>query len=213
VQSKWAGRPGFWPVFPSLCDPFDNEVPPEWRSEFMGLVSETPNLTWLLLTKRIGNVAAMLPVWWHDPQAWAPLAPGANVWIGASVVNQEEADRDIPKLLAVEGFAKRFVSHEPALGPVDWWQIPVPGTHGDMCDLRELDQLIVGGESDQGGQRGRPFELEWARSAIAQCREARVAVFIKQLGSCWRGADVQHRAGANPEEWPEDLRVQEWPDS
>lgn len=199
-------------VFPSLCDPFDNEVPPAWRSEFFALVSETPRLTWLLLTKRIGNVRSLLPVWWEDPEAWEFCAPGANAWIGASIVDQAEADRDIPKLLAIESFARRFVSHEPALGPIDWWEIPVPGTHGEMCDLAKIDQIIVGGESSQGGRRGRPFELEWARSTIKQCREARVAPFVKQLGSCWRGAGVKHRAGADPSEWPEDLRVQEIPE-
>ena len=215
--------PGFWPVFPSLCDPFDNEVPREWLIDFIGLIRATPHLTWLLLTKRIGNAEKMMP----------EIAIFQNVWLGGSIVNQEEADRDIPKLLVVPA-AKRFVSYEPALGPVDWRQIPVPGTHGDMCDLREIDQIIVGGESNQGGAKARPFNVEWAYSTLRQCRAAGVACFIKQLGSNCAYAGDRHpwfqgrydqaavadydgvrqlkdRAGADPSEWPYDLRVQEFP--
>lgn len=216
-------------VFPSLCDPFDNEVLAEWRSDFFALVSETPHLTWLLLTKRIGNVGTMLPVWWPDPEAWSPIRPGGNVWIGASIVNQEEADRDIPKLLAVGDVARRFVSYEPALGAVSfdrWLWDEVRDAEGGFRPTRVLHQIIVGGESAQGGQPARPFYLDWARSTMLQCRAAGVAFFMKQAGSnphvavdtCSLerairegGYRLKDRAGANPAEWPEDLRVQEFP--
>jgi protein gp37 len=214
-----------WTVFPSLCDPFDNEVPEAWRSDLFDLIYATPLLTWLLLTKRIGNVARLGAT--AMPQTERPGCLPPNVWLGVSVVNQEEADRDIPKLLATPA-AKRFVSYEPALGPVDWWQVPVPGTHGDMCDLRTIDWIIVGGESKQGKAQARPFDLAWARSTVAQCKAASVSVFVKQLGSHaitdvqrrpgWGGKlysafrlKLDHRAGADPAEWPEDLRVQEFP--
>lgn len=189
---KWH-TPGFWPMFPSLCDPFDNEVPAEWRREFWDLILSTPNLTWLLLTKRIGNVASMM------------TAACRNVWIGASIVNQEEADRDLPKLVSVRGVAKRFVSYEPALGPVDFtpW-------------IALLDQIIVGGESSQGGHQARPFDVRWAYDTLEQCAAAGVACFIKQLGSIqiWdygSRSPATDRAGADPAEWPDDLRVQEFP--
>lgn len=94
----------------SLADVFDNEVPGEWRADLFRLILDTPHLDWLLLTKRIGNVARML----HTDQ-WQHLG---NVWLGATIVNQSEADRDIPKLLAVPA-ARRFLSMEPLLGPVD----------------------------------------------------------------------------------------------
>lgn len=96
----------------SLADVFDNAVDSQWRDDLFDLIKATPNLDWLLLTKRIGNVGNMLPV----PFDFDKHYP--NVWIGATVVNQTEADRDIPKLLAVPA-AKRFLSMEPLLGPVD----------------------------------------------------------------------------------------------
>lgn len=187
-----SGKP--WRVFcASLADVFDNEVPQEWRTDLFRLIAKTPYLTWLLLTKRIGNAAPMLRTMLVDH----PFLP--NVWIGATIVNQEEADRDMPKLLATPA-AKRFVSYEPALGPVDWF--PFRGG---------LDWIIVGGES---GTSARRFDWSWARSTIAQCRQMGAAPFMKQTGTDLTAIyeRVQKdRNGADPAEWPEDLRVQEFP--
>ena len=206
-----------WTVFPSLCDPFDNEVPEEWRADLFDLIAETPNLTWLLLTKRIGNATKMMP---FTERGY--VLP--NMWLGASVVNQEEADRDIPKLLATPA-VKRFVSYEPALGPVDFgaWVGPIPDIGGIEDDIygRGLDWIIVGGESSQGGAKARPFDLAWARQIVSQCKAAGVPVFVKQLGSNAishghnpgerRPFFTKDRAGADPVEWPADLKVQDLP--
>lgn len=197
-----------WTVFPSLCDPFDNEVPGHWRNDLFNLIERTPNLTWLLLTKRISNAVRFLP--------WGEIHMPPNVWIGASVVNQAEADRDIPKLLATPA-AKRFVSYEPALGPVDWdlaWMRRMWAKPYSTEVLPALDWVIIGGESNQGKHMARPFNHEWARTTIAQCRAAGVAVFMKQTGSDHTALYERtqlNRAGADPAEWPEDLRVQEFP--
>lgn len=94
----------------SLADVFDNEVDPAWRADLLRLILATPHLDWLLLTKRIGNVPKMI-----NADQWEHLG---NVWLGATICNQEEADRDIPKLLAVPARV-RFLSMEPLLGPVD----------------------------------------------------------------------------------------------
>lgn len=208
-----------WTVFPSLCDPFDNDVPEAWRDEFWELIGATPHLTWLLLTKRISNAAKMLP---NLPVVRSMLE---NVWLGVSVVNQEEADRDLPKLLRVPA-VKRFVSYEPALGPVDFERYfeQYPDHNGVLVVQNDvgIDWLIVGGESSQGGAKARPFDRAWARMAIAQCHAARVPCFVKQLGSNVvaengpHGVDVlapryRDRAGADLDEWPADLKVQEFP--
>ncbi len=95
----------------SLADVFDNEVDPAWRFDLFDLIDVTPHLDWLLLTKRVGNVVDMLP------GRYFGRLPG-NVWLGATICNQPEADRDIPKLLNVPA-AKRFLSIEPLLGPVN----------------------------------------------------------------------------------------------
>lgn len=174
----------------SLADVFDNEVPTEWRNDLFTLIWETPALTWLLLTKRIGNAKHMLP-----------FTPLPNAWIGATIVNQEEADRDVPKLLETPA-AKRFVSYEPALGPVDWTKFP------------GLDWIIVGGESTQG-EAARPFDTRWALQVIHYGQRIGAAPFVKQLGSAafidGERLRLKDRAGAEPQEWPVGLRVQEFP--
>jgi protein gp37 len=171
----------------SLADVFDNAVDPQWRADLFALIQATPHLDWLLLTKRIGNVSAMVSI----IPGWMP----ANVWLGATIVNQEEADRDIPKLLAVPA-AKRFLSMEPLLGPVDLETIyntdfgegqpylhPLIGRvsdgHGDGCSAPAIDWIIVGGESGPGA---RPMHPDWARSLRYQCKAAGVPFLFKQWG-------------------------------
>ena len=110
----------------------------------------------------------------------------------------------------------RFVSYEPALGPVEFhscWTWPRHGT--------KLDWIIVGGESGPGA---RPFDVEWARNTIAQCKAAGVACFVKQLGSdpfriiqpiggapVKVGLHIGGSKGGNWDEWPLDLRVRQFP--
>lgn len=99
----------------SLADIFDNAVRDAWREDLAHLIQDTPSLDWLLLTKRIGNAREMLEVMF-------PAGVPANVGLGATVVNQAEADRDVPKLLATSqelGISVPFLSMEPLLGPVD----------------------------------------------------------------------------------------------
>lgn len=179
----------------SLADVFDNAVDPQWREDLWQLIQDTPNLDWLLLTKRIGNVFKMLP------DGWAfQMAPWPNVWLGATIVNQAEADRDIPKLLAVPA-ARRFLSMEPLLGPVDLTSIEVFGGDAEIYPLKgttdcvddegapthdvpALDWVIVGGESGPGA---RPMHPDWARSLRDQCVAAGVPFLFKQWGN-WRAA-------------------------
>lgn len=159
----------------SLADVFDNEVPTEWRMDLFSLIAQTPNLDWLILTKRIGNVRKMCS---GDGLMFDMLA--RRVWLGISVVNQEEADRDIPKLLQVPA-VKRFLSMEPLLGPVSFEgmfansDVPCDGTNA----LEELDWVIVGGESGPGA---RPMHPDWARSLRDQCVAAGVPFLFKQWG-------------------------------
>jgi protein gp37 len=180
----------------SLADVFDNEVDPQWRADLWELIARTPNLDWLLLTKRIGNVRAMLPV--IDSKTpgyrpWTEHSPWPNVRIGATFANQNEADRDLPKLLAVPA-AGYFVSIEPMLGPINFRWTPYAhqstdqtyrqylGEKGSVNQyeaLRKLDWVIVGGESGPGA---RPMHPDWARSLRDQCISASVPFFFKQWG-------------------------------
>lgn len=180
-------------VFPSMCDPFDKDWPYGVRERFFRLILDTPHLTWLLLTKRVGMVSKML-----DADQWQHLT---NVWLGATVVNQAEADRDIPKLLAVPARV-RFLSIEPMLGPIDLTAIPRPDGwkidalrgiysrhHDEGVDHPpafeehdggpRIDWVIVGGESGPGA---RPMHPDWARRLRDQCKAAGVAFHFKQWG-------------------------------
>jgi protein gp37 len=193
----------------SLADVFDNAVDPQWRADLFALISQTPELDWLLLTKRIGNVRSMLPANWGD--GWP------NVWIGATVVNQAEADRDIPKLLQTPA-ALRFLSIEPMLGPIDLRRFLTPtgvhcidvcpdtryiletevetiiehGEHEPLCPRcgqrgswtgydAGVDWVIVGGESGRRSH-ARPMHPAWPKSIRDQCRVAAVPFLFKQWG-------------------------------
>jgi protein gp37 len=189
----------------SLADVFDNHasVLPEWRADLWALIKATPNLDWMLLTKRPSNIAAMLP------DDWGAGYP--NVWLGCTVVNQTEADRDIPKLLSVPAHV-RFLSMEPLLGPVDltgWFYgfdkacAQCPKDEDCECgwqmrrDLPDniapgsIDLVIVGGES---GPNARPMHPDWARSLRDQCNAAGVAFHFKQWGE-WLPANQSDYLG------------------
>jgi protein gp37 len=200
----------------SLADVFDNEVPDDWRRDLATLIIMTPNLDWLLLTKRIGNARDMLADMF-------PAGMPPNVWLGATIVNREEMLRDAPKL-KVTPAAVHFWSGEPLLG--DLGQVP-----------RDLlpDWVIIGGESGPGA---RDFDIGSARDIVKQCKAAGVAVHVKQLGASpifngcsspgehWppgtlkddRGLGnwhilLHHKKGGDWNEWPEDLRVREFPET
>jgi len=185
AQAAAAGVPRR--VFPSLCDPFDNAAHGVLRAKFFALIERTPWLTWLLLTKRIGNVRGMVPTAWLEVGGWPD-----NVWLGATVVNQEEADRDIPKLLAIRA-SVRFLSMEPLLERVTVFSLDGPIDVPDGMPS-PLHWVIVGGES---GPNARPMHPEWTRSLRDQCEAAGVPFLFKQWGE-WRPIsdmeDVEHSA-------------------
>ena len=170
----------------SLADVFDNEVPVQWRVDLFRLIASTPHLDWLLLTKRIGNALPMMRE--VAQQCGGGEQPMPNVWLGATVVTQAEADRDVPKLLAVPARV-RFLSIEPMLGPIElrtrgyfnYCERPdrtgrADGTHV----LRPpLDWVICGGES---GPHAWPMHPDWARSLRDQCAAAGVPFLFKQWG-------------------------------
>ncbi len=178
----------------SLADVFDNHgsITSGWRGDLWHLIARTPNLDWMLLTKRPGNIKSMLPDGYGAP-AWGGGWP--NVWLGCTVVNQAEANRDIPKLLAVPA-AVRFLSMEPLLGPVDIERVymdVVDCAFGETANMHGLDLIIAGGESGRGARAMHP---DWVRSLRDQCQAAGVAFFFKQWGE-W-APSTQAAATGNP---------------
>lgn len=168
----------------SLADVFDNEVPVSWRKDLFKLIGQTPHLDWLLLTKRIGNVAQMITTQWLD---WP-----TNIWLGATVVNQDELDRDLQKLLAIPATI-RFLSVEPMLGPIRFVR------HGP---LSELNWVICGGESGHGA---RPMEIDWAADLRAQCEARGISFFMKQ------GSQANWPQFKDFEQFPPSVRVRDFP--
>lgn len=147
----------------SLADVFDNEVDPTWRADLFDLIRATPRLVWLLLTKRIGNVSRMI----DDLPS--------NVAIGATMADQEEYERDAPKLREVRDTLNplfTFGSFEPLLGNINLWAAPTP------------EWIIVGGES---GRNARPMNVQWARNMRTDAATLNRVFNFKQVGG--RGSD------------------------
>jgi protein gp37 len=233
-------KPTTWFVN-SLSDLFhehlvDSEEGRRFIAAIFGVMAATPQHQYQVLTKRPEKArewfawlderadlaAGMFP---HDSIDWrrghciraaamsyglsvgvvAEAWPLSNVWIGTSVENQATADTRIPELLEVPA-AVRWLSCEPLLGPIDL----------GICDMPYTgigpDWVVAGGES---GPKARTCDVAWIRDLVEQCRDAEIPVFVKQLGSRPFDLDLQpslkDSKGGDPSEWPEDLRVREYP--
>lgn len=145
----------------SLADVFDNHktILPEWRREFWALIRQCPDLDFLLLTKRPQNIKKFLPDDWGSGYH--------NVWLGATVESQKEADR-LDALVSVPAVV-HYLSMEPLLGFVDL-----------RNHIDRVEWVITGGES---GPNYRPVDPDWFRALRDQCAVANVPFLFKQ----WEG--------------------------
>lgn len=216
---KWnreaAAAPGATFVFcASLSDVFDNAVPAQWRADLFDLIRATPNLTWLLLTKRPQNIIRfheLVAGYGADPRQrwlWPP-----NAALGCTLASQAEAERDLPWLLVSGQILKPaflFVSLEPLLGAVDLTCVKhqaldshydaLRGTQvggagvADQLDGPTVGWVITGGETDQRGHKARPAHPDWFRSLRDQCARAEVPFHHKQHGEwapiCWMDEEL-----------------------
>jgi len=220
----------------SMSDLFHEDVPDDFIEEVFARMAIAPKHTFQILTKRPRRMREFLasPDYGvvrkrrhrinqkanacseppdHD-WAWNAGWPLPNVWLGVSCEDQAAANERIPILLDTPA-AVRFVSAEPLLGPIDFVRCAAIET-SDVGAHGFVDWVIVGGES---GPKARPCDVSWIRSIVEQCREAEVACFVKQLGrrpydpAILNGAhwETRDKKGGRPSEWPEDLRVREWP--
>lgn len=145
----------------SLADIFDNQAPEGARDDLWALIRATPELDWLLLTKRPENIGKILPADWGDGYA--------NVWLGTTAENQEQADRR-GRILRNIPARIRFFSCEPLLSAITI----------EVETIQALDWVIVGGES---GGDARQMDVEWARGLRDQCETAGVYFLFKQWGA------------------------------
>ncbi len=142
----------------SLADVFDNQVPPSWRMDLFALIENTPELDWLLLTKRPENIHKMVPLFWQGVMR--------NVWLGTTAEDQDNFDRRYIELANVPAQI-HFISYEPAIGPLSVREsYPFP------------DWVICGGES---GPNRRQMDERWARNLRDECAERSIPFFMKQM--------------------------------
>lgn len=177
----------------SMSDVFeDHPAVTAARGRLFEVIDQCTMLDWLLLTKRPENIDTLAPY-------GGALKPWPrNVWLGTSAETQEWADKRIPVLLDVPA-AVRFVSYEPALGPIHWRE-----------EWTDLDWVIVGAES---GAKRRPFDMAWALETRDWCLANGVAFFFKQNSASTPGAaDYLVEADGNAwrwHQWPGDKRLPE----
>lgn len=202
------------------------------RRRLFDLIDVTKNLTWQLLTKRPENIRRMWCPKRHyadqypdDPYPNAIAVTGtaglayhrSNTWLGTTVENQETADKRVPELLKCSDLAPvLFLSMEPLLGPVDleWpdainpaktccsgFECGCQGLPTDPPLLNYIQWVIVGCES---GPNRRETKLEWVRDLRDQCKRWHVPLFVKQL-------EIDGKVTTDVSKFPEDLRIQEFP--
>lgn len=216
---------GLFEMGPGARDRWDDAR--QWLIEQLRVRATPRKRAELQFQQKIEYIGVMMADTWR--------APLPNLWLGTTVEDRKRADERVSELLRIKA-AVHWVSFEPALEAVDFTNVgddrsdyrlnaltgaeryveqSVPRKH-----LAKLDWIVVGGESG-GGARG--FAIQWARKTVADCRAASVAVFVKQLGK--KPYDLSrsltddptsiyltHPKGEDPAEWPEDLRVREYPD-
>ena len=193
----------------SMADVFEDRIDLLGsRARLFVLIENTPHLQWQLLTKRPENVRELAARAGWTKDRWP-----SNAWLGTTAEDQEHADKRVPELLRVDGPSIRFVSYEPAIGPVHF---------GPWLRARgAVNWIICGGES---GPKARPFHLDWARQVLRECNANGTAFFMKQTGENAHGFGHEEYTGedcpkelrptgkgADPAEWPADLRVQRFP--
>jgi protein gp37 len=212
----------------SLADWLDDEVPIEWLADLLSLIQRTPNLDWLLLTKRPENWQSRLELI-RDRQrktlttgillasGWLAQCPPDNVWIGTTVEDQQRADERIPCLLDIPAKV-RFLSCEPLLGFTDiqqvgddnltiYWPLVGRAISDGMNEPAALKHggihwVICGGES---GPKARPMHPKWVRAIRHQCQAAGVPFLFKQWGEylpvtpLYDDRDEDAEDGCNPD--------------
>ena len=171
-------KPTVWAIWNDL---FHENVPIDFIQSAFDVMSTCGNHIFLLLTKRIERMAAILPhlryiggMKWQD-------SPTPHIWLGVTVCNQAEADEKIPILLQIPAVV-RWVSIEPMLGPIDLRNIKVSSGPGfsDWDRAPEcLKWIVMGGETGPGA---RPMHPDWVRSVRDQCQAAGVPFFFKSWG-------------------------------
>lgn len=233
----WLDQPLRWrkPRMVFVCahaDLFHEDVPDEWIDRVwtvMAIAHLERGHTFQVLTKRADRMRRYLTADRSTQLGRAAEALGysgpfeslsrtAGIWLGVSCEDQKRLDERVHELLQTPA-AVRWVSAEPLLGPLDFDPLRWFPTDRAFAPPPKLDWVVCGGES---GPRARPCEVAWIRSIREQCKKGDVPLFVKQLGATpithsvrWhehgRLRALKDKKGGDPDEWPADLRVREFP--
>lgn len=183
----------------SMSDLFHEQLTNEEILSVFLVMLNAPRHTYQILTKRAERM--------HDFVRWFNAERGElpeNIWLGISAEDQENAEARIPWLIRTN-VKVRFVSAEPLLGRIfflpEW--------------LAAIAWVIFGGES---GRNARPYDVDWARMGIAQCRAYGTCAFHKQLGAkpfdsrgLWTPPAAHPMHGPEIETWDADFAVRDFP--
>ncbi|KAA5532677.1 DUF5131 family protein [Taibaiella lutea] len=190
----------------SLTDFFHPDID-SYRHEAWDIIRRCPQHTFQILTKRPERIPECLPADWGE--GWD------NVWLGTSIGSQGAIERMVSLVTEIDAKVK-FLSLEPLHGEIDlskamkYYEQLKESFHV----LPGIDWVIVGGESgnENGKYRYRPCELEWIRKIINDCKREHISVFVKQLGThLSKQLKLKDRHGGDMDEWPEDLRIRDFP--
>jgi protein gp37 len=167
-----------------MSDLFHEQTPYKTVGKILSIAGAAQRHIFLVLTKRAHRMSGFVSEYLSGPAAkWCN-----NVLFGVTVENNRYRDRiDVLRETQV---AHRFISFEPLLGAIP------------DVNLTGISWVIVGGES---GPNARPMEIEWARNLRDQCKAAGVPFFMKQI-------TAENGRPISIEEWPEDLKIQEFPE-
>jgi protein gp37/site-specific DNA-cytosine methylase len=186
-------------VFTCSYSDFFIEQADDWREDAWEIIRKTPHLTYQILTKRPERIKECLPSDWGEGYP--------NVWLGVTVENQDTIHR--AELLVEIPASVRFISAEPLLGPLDLL------TPLDWKLMGHIDWIIIGGESGNitGKYNFRECQADWIQQLINDMNEyTKTKVFVKQAGNhLARVLGMKSRHGSDIEEFPEWMKVQEWP--
>jgi protein gp37 len=177
------------------CDSFRNEA---WE-----IIRKCPQHTFQILTKRPERINDNLPEYWDEIVG--------RVWLGTSIGSQSSIQR-LNELISPIRPGIKFLSLEPLHGPIDLPLMDFVDMGHRVKDL--IDWVIVGGESgnENGKYRYRPCELEWIKNIVFKCTSYGVPVFVKQLGThLSKQLGLKDRHGGDIEEFPEDLKIRQFP--
>jgi len=220
AQLTTAGKGDYYPGAVGTLDGLRLATMDDLRRDFFRLIDQTPNLDWLLLTKRPENIMRM---WNSDTVSADTFRPTVHLIYSAS--DQPTLEAGLPHLLACRDLTPVLgLSLEPLLGPIrfsfpyntrecepggmssnDWtalyWDALTGFRATSMCsgiDDAKINWVVIGGES---GPNARPCNIEWIRSIVRQCREAGVRCFVKQLGSRAYATEIPPNMLLHPESY------------